>query len=59
MFKSLYASFAYLGLLTLPAAFILGFRYNADAPLANLWFNLALFAVWAGVSGLSPSPNSR
>lgn len=49
MFKALYAAFAYLGLMVLPASFIMGFRYEAGAPLSNLWFNLALYAGFIAV----------
>jgi protein-S-isoprenylcysteine O-methyltransferase Ste14 len=49
MIRIAYASFAYLGLMTLPAIFITGFRHDAAAPAANLWFNLAIYAAYITV----------
>lgn len=47
MFRAAYWLISYLGLMTVAAAFLVGFRYQPDAPLANLWFNLALYAAFA------------
>jgi protein-S-isoprenylcysteine O-methyltransferase Ste14 len=44
MLRGLYAAFAYLGLMVLPAMFITGFRYDAAAPISNLWFNAGIYA---------------
>ena len=41
--SQLYSLFALLGILSVPAAFILGFRYDAAAPVGNYFFNLLLF----------------
>jgi protein-S-isoprenylcysteine O-methyltransferase Ste14 len=46
MFKRAYWLFSHLGLMVITASYIMGFRYAADAPLANLWFDLALYAVF-------------
>jgi protein-S-isoprenylcysteine O-methyltransferase Ste14 len=56
MLRSVYASFSYLGIVALPAAFILGFRYDANAPLANTYFNLVLYAVFIGIHILMTMP---
>jgi protein-S-isoprenylcysteine O-methyltransferase Ste14 len=49
MFKRVYWLFGYLGLMTLSASFIMGFRYAADAPLANYAFNILLYAGFVAV----------
>lgn len=49
MFKRVYWVFAYLGLMTLSASFIMGFRYAADAPLSNYAFNILLYAGFIAV----------
>ena len=49
MFKYAYWLFAHLGLMTFTASFIMGFRYAPDAPLANLWWNVALYAAFLAV----------
>ncbi|MGD9635177.1 MAG: isoprenylcysteine carboxylmethyltransferase family protein [Pirellulales bacterium] len=47
MFRTAYWLFSYLGLMTVAAAFLVGFRYEPSAPLANLWYDLALYAAFA------------
>ena len=49
MFRTAYWLFSYLGLMTVGASFLVGFRYQKDAPLENLWFNLVLYAAFAAV----------
>lgn len=49
MFKRAYWLFSHLGLMIVTAAFIMGFRYSPDAPLANLWFNLGLYLIFIAV----------
>lgn len=49
MFRTAYWLISYLGLMTVAAAFLVGFRYAPDAPLANLWFDLALYGAFAAV----------
>jgi protein-S-isoprenylcysteine O-methyltransferase Ste14 len=49
MFKHAYWLFSHLGLMVVTAAFIMGFRYSADAPLGNLWFNLLLYLAFVAV----------
>ena len=46
MFVRLYWMFSCLGLMTLSASLIRGFRYEPDAPTANVWFNIGLYAVF-------------
>lgn len=49
MFKCAYWLISYLGLMTVSAAFIMGFRHAPTAPLDDLWFNLAIYAVFIAV----------
>lgn len=56
MFKHLYWLFAYLGVMTLSAAFIMGFRHGADAPLMNLYFNVSLYAGFIAVHIIMTMP---
>jgi methanethiol S-methyltransferase len=46
MIKHAYWGFSYLGLMTILASFIMGFRHSEDAPISNLWFNLAIYAAF-------------
>ncbi len=48
--KPLYWAFSYLGLMSVAAAFITGFRHDASAPVGNLVFDVALYFVQARVS---------
>jgi len=59
MFRTTYWLFSYLGLMTVAAAFLVGFRYQADAPLAHLWFNLALYAAFAAVHIVMTVPECK
>ena len=45
MFKHIYWFFSYLGVMTLSAAFIMGFRHETDAPIGNLAFNVLLYLI--------------
>jgi methanethiol S-methyltransferase len=49
MFKRAYWLFSYLGLMIVTASFIMGFRYAPDSPVSNLWFDLALYGVFAAI----------
>ena len=49
MFRSLYGLFAYLGVVAFPAAFIMGYRHEAEAPLANLAFNVLLYVLFIAI----------
>ncbi len=49
MIKRLYGAFSYLGLMSVAAAFITGFRHDASAPVGNLIFDVALYAVFIAV----------
>ena len=49
MIKRVYWGFSYLGLMTIWASFIMGFRHSDDAPIGNLWFNLAIYAAFIAV----------
>jgi protein-S-isoprenylcysteine O-methyltransferase Ste14 len=46
MLRSIYWLFAQLGLMIVTASFLMGFRHDVGAPLANLWFDLALYAAF-------------
>jgi methanethiol S-methyltransferase len=46
MINRAYWIFSYLGLMTVWASFITGFRHDHNAPARNLWINLALYAVF-------------
>jgi protein-S-isoprenylcysteine O-methyltransferase Ste14 len=49
MINRAYWVFSYLGLMTIWASFIMGFRHSDDAPMSNLWINLVLYAVFIAV----------
>ena len=49
MFRYAYWLFGFLGLMVISASFIMGFRYAPDAPLSNLWINVALYLAFAAV----------
>jgi protein-S-isoprenylcysteine O-methyltransferase Ste14 len=59
MFRALYAAFAYVGLFSVPATFILGWRHDPEAPLANLGVNLLLYAVFIGLHILMTTPGFK
>ena len=46
MFQKAYWFFSHLGLMAVTAAFVFGFRYDAQAPLGNLYFNVVLYAIF-------------
>jgi protein-S-isoprenylcysteine O-methyltransferase Ste14 len=47
MFNSAYWFFSYLSLMIIWAAFILGFRYEPNAPASNIAFNVLLYGAFA------------
>lgn len=47
--RPLYWAFAYVGTMTIFAAFLYGFRFDAAAPRSNYFFDAALFAVFITV----------
>jgi protein-S-isoprenylcysteine O-methyltransferase Ste14 len=49
MCKQFYWLFSFLGLMTVWASFILGFRYDAEAPNRNIGFNLLIYGVFITV----------
>jgi methanethiol S-methyltransferase len=49
MWSPIYRIFAYLGLMTFWASFIMGFRHAAESPVANLWFNIVIYAAFIAV----------
>ncbi len=55
----LYMLFALLGLMSVPAAFIMGFRHDAAAPVANYGFNVALFAAFMAIHMIMMRPGVK
>ena len=49
MFKHCYWLFSFLGLMTVWASFIMGFRYDAEAPIGNLVFDVLIYAVFIAI----------
>jgi hypothetical protein len=49
MFKRVYWLFSFLGLTTVWASFILGFRYQPDAPTRNVVFDILIYAVFIAI----------
>jgi protein-S-isoprenylcysteine O-methyltransferase Ste14 len=49
MFIRAYRLFSYLGLMSFWASFIMGFRHASDAPISDLWFNIAMYAVFIAI----------
>lgn len=46
MLARLYTLFAFVGAMSFSAAFFMGFRHEAGAPVANILFNILLFAAF-------------
>lgn len=46
MLRTFYWLFSHLGLMTVSAAFITGFRHDAEASISNLYFNLLIYAAF-------------
>ncbi len=55
----LYMLFALLGLMSVPAAFIMGFRHDATAPLANYAVNAALFVAFMAIHMIMMRPGFK
>lgn len=47
--SQLYTIITILGLMAVPAAFVMGWRYDAGAPVGNYLFNLGAFIAWMAV----------
>lgn len=56
MFRNLYWLFSHLGLMTVSAAFIMGFKHDSQAPFENLYFNIVLYAVFITIHILMTMP---
>jgi protein-S-isoprenylcysteine O-methyltransferase Ste14 len=56
MLTRAYWAFAFLGLMTIWASFILGFRYEPEAPSSNITFNLLLYAAFIIVHIIMTTP---
>lgn len=56
MFSNLYWLFSHLGLMTVSAAFIMGFKHDFQAPLENLYFNIVLYVVFITIHILMTIP---
>ncbi len=59
MFSRIYALFAYLGVMTIPASFIMGFKYDPTAPVANYGYNLALYAAYIAIHFVMTLPRFK
>lgn len=46
MFKRIYRLFACLGVMAVPAAFLVGFGYDASAPVSNYGFNIGIYVAF-------------
>jgi len=46
MFKQSYWLFSLLGLMAVWASFIMGFRYEAEAPTGNIVFDALIYALF-------------
>jgi protein-S-isoprenylcysteine O-methyltransferase Ste14 len=49
MFKQAYWLFSFLGLMTVWASFIMGFRHEAEAPTINIVFDVLIYAAFIAV----------
>src|SRR5438045_3135934 len=59
MFTRVYWLFSYLGLMTIWASFILGFRYDPEAPAANTFINVLLYAAFIAVHIIMTTPGFK
>lgn len=46
MLRRLYWLFAFLGMMSLSASFIIGFKHDGTAPLQNLYFNIGIYVAF-------------
>ncbi len=46
MLQNLYWYFSHLGLMAVTTSFIMGFRFNPQAPMENLYFNVVIYLVF-------------
>ncbi len=46
MLQNLYWYFSHLGLMAVTTSFIMGFKYSAQAPMENLYFNIVIYVVF-------------
>ncbi|MFQ5683718.1 MAG: methyltransferase family protein [Candidatus Binatia bacterium] len=56
MFRNIYWFFSHLGLMTVSASFILGFSYDAQAPMKNISFDILLYAAFIAIHILMTVP---
>lgn len=56
MFRHLYWLFSYLGVMTVSAAFVMGFRHEPDAPVENVYFNVGIYAAFIAVHMIMTLP---
>jgi protein-S-isoprenylcysteine O-methyltransferase Ste14 len=59
MYRSFYWLFSHLGLMSLAAAFFMGFRHAQGAPAANLVFDLLLYALFIAVHIAMTTPRFK
>lgn len=56
MFALVYRTIALMGLMSVFGALIWGFRYDADAPISNIYFNIAIYVGWMFLHLISTRP---
>jgi protein-S-isoprenylcysteine O-methyltransferase Ste14 len=56
MFAKLYALFAYIGVMVIPASFIMGFKYDPTAPASNYVYDIVLYLIYIGIHFLMTVP---
>jgi protein-S-isoprenylcysteine O-methyltransferase Ste14 len=59
MFNKTYWLFSYLGVMTVWASFLMGFRYQSAAPAANVVFNILLYAAYLAVHIVMTTPHFK
>jgi methanethiol S-methyltransferase len=59
MINRAYWAFSYLGLMTVWASFIMGFRHEHDAPIGNLGFNILIYAAFIAVHIVMTMPSFK
>jgi protein-S-isoprenylcysteine O-methyltransferase Ste14 len=59
MLTKIYALFAYLGVMAIPAAFIMGFKYDPTAPASNYGYDVALYAIYIAIHFVMTLPGFK
>ena len=59
MFAKIYALFTYLGVMALPASFIIGFKYDPTAPTSNYVYDIVLYLIYIGIHFIMTMPGFK